>query len=259
MPRKESAQISEIRGEFHRRLTAITQLTSQAGRDEAWRLNGIGITQVKFRAPVCVYSFESEKHFDYPRLEIWVEDPKNITDHRQPHWEARDHLGDFAKAKGFNFGQLPVSGYIFQDNSNRLLLSVDHYTAQDLAKGIQSDEWKRKGWSNLIENYGLAMIFGNIPYDEVYQKDGFTHSVHGVTVTNVLDYDLVGQIREDNFLRDFARRYQMTNWQFMRFRLLTSGAKDAKISTNYEQLVQELLAEDEELKRTDGFNYSSLT
>lgn len=240
----ELAQIEAIRNEFTHKINAFVPLSPQDGKDEAWRLNGIGITQAKFRAPTCIFIYNPDQHPEFPRYELWVKDPKTLIERYQPHWEVREELDEFARQNNFTTDNIPLSGYVLQDDKDKLHLTVDPYTAKDLGSRFTSDDWLRKSWTRLVEAYGISTIFGNIPFTNTFEKDGMIHSTNDVIVTKVVDQDLIGQIREDNFLGEIAIRNQMTNSQYLRLQLLTSGARDAKIPVVYENIAKEIIADD---------------
>ena len=102
------------------------------------------------------------------------------------------------------------------------------------------DEYVTKSRENQIamltdlgERYGLEKIIGR-----------FGHIGDEEKIENLLDFDLVGRLREDNYLAGFAKKYKMTNNQFMRFRSLVKSMQAAKQSTDVDKIAKDVATED---------------
>lgn len=228
---QESNRNIDFKQIFLQRLSKIEPFSEEEGKDEAYFFAQAGIEQVKKRAVALVFPSKNEgiDYFDRP-LDLWIEDYKDIGDKDYPHYQAVEKLERFLLDNEYNeyIGGLNMrSAYVIQDVKNRIFLLFDEGPAE-IPKGDLEFEYGER-WVKLIEKYNLENILGD------YSDDFMVTPIGG---------DIVGKIREDNFLRNFAEKYQMTNFQFMRFRTFILSAKKSNTSINYDSVAKEIIAED---------------
>lgn len=99
-------------------------------------------------------------------------------------------------------------------------------------------------WVNLLRCYSLEKVLGEFKKNLKVEVDGHEYLRTNYTVGILLDQNrinLIRQERENRHLFYTALDYQMTITQYLRFRSLIDCAREAGLSTNIEEIAQEVI------------------
>lgn len=233
------AENFDFAAEFKSRMVALPYVADKDSVLEGSLYASVGISRLKRLVPVILFAMDNES------LEIWIENPSKIS-RATPHSDIDD-----AFRKKFpeldNPERLRVSSaVVLEDWEAHVYLSVSDSIGKivriKVQEGVnQTDipEYMIETWEDLVKKYGLHKIISRM--EQRVTKNGTT------TVTweneDVLNVDIVGQYRENSFLRSFQETFQMTAAQFLRFRTLVNGAKKSNQPLNYDQLAAEIVSE----------------
>lgn len=167
--------------------------------------------------------------------------PKNTGNKLRPHSELEQEAELYSLRSHHKSGQPFVSGEVVQDDTNRLYLLINANYGALLKKTVTKDlegGYKHstlENWLVLMEKYSIGTLIG----------DGYIGSMASTVERTkepktIISLDLLGELRKDYYLLDFAQRYKMTYTQYCRFRALTRSCQDAEISVNCEKIAQEI-------------------
>jgi hypothetical protein len=100
-----------------------------------------------------------------------------------------------------------------------------------------------KEYEELMKRYGIEKMMGQ-----------FSDGNYGWKMENILNKDIIGRIRENEQLVKFAKKYQMTNNQFMRFRIRATSSvegykkekKNLRYMVDLDTLAKEIINQDKE-------------
>ena len=235
---------------FDEKLQSIAPLSEQESEWESEGFQDLGIKKIKRKVPAVIFrkSFKS-------KLQLWTTNPKNIKS-RYPHDDIREELEKFLEANRLNpeIGSNASSAYIIQDNENKLYLFFDGITAEGRKRETEYGYDSVKKYEDLMQQYGIEKMMGQ--FSETKKKGNTTSD--GWKMENILDKDIIGRIRENEYLVKFAEKYQMTNNQFMRFRLRAIAGREAALKDkegaskgisyliDLDDLAKEVIAQDKE-------------
>lgn len=210
--------------------------------------------------PALVFFLKEEdlEWTDFDNQDLWIEDPSTCHSSRYPHEYLRYRLKNFVETNGREVAcDSPV--YVLQDISDWLYLWLDAVPTRTFKTDLK-DEFSRSSWIHLFDRYGLKMIIGNFSYQPLSTSLEITRHRSGVVLSDEQVKDLIGKERTNNFIYSFAQRYQMSNYQYLRFRLLALGLEEARLnsaklnnveiyeqlafSLPYDQLAQEIIEAD---------------
>lgn len=233
IPNNESMAGSlDFKKMFFDKLATIEPYDERTGKLTAkhFLLNDIGIAQVKRLVPSLVFSIQS----DLPTsLDMYLEDPGNIAGEDYPHWAMENKLTDMLRKNGYALKHdrllLKTSCFIVQDVGDRLFLLLDPIPTGEIKNRIESNLTKQV-WFMLVEKYNLDKIVGSTG-PAWMGIDGDKEII--------LEKDIIGKIREDDYMQSFADKYGMTNFQFTRFRIRILSAIDAGIPVDYDTIARE--------------------
>jgi len=218
---KEKRPKLDFKQIFQEKLESITPLSDEDSEWEAVDFRNLGIKIIKRKAPAIIFSFPKNKE------QLWATDPKNIKSN-YPHDKVRAELENFLKTNHYKPGIISyaTSAYIMQDDKNKLYLFFDGPTAE--RKKEEADRGYYDGvkkYDDLIQRYGIEKMIGQFP--EITTEGDTT--TYGYKMVPILDRDIIGKIRENDYLRSFAKKYGMSISQFMRFRIRAISAREAAI------------------------------
>jgi len=235
------AEDFDFADEFRRRLSTIPSIYGKNSVLEGKIYRGIGVIRLKHIVPAILFIRDREA------LEIWIENPDRI-DRVYPHADIEDGLKSrFPELQGSisKFGM--TSAVVLEDWEDHTYLSVQDWIGRmirtKVAEGsdyMDVPETNIDTLEDLVKRYGLHKIVSRVP-KQATTKDG---TIHWSREEDVLSPDIVGQYRENSFLRGFQERFDMTPRQFMRFRVLVGGAKRAGQPLNYDKLAAEIVSEE---------------
>ncbi|HUD45157.1 MAG TPA: hypothetical protein VMR41_06440 [Patescibacteria group bacterium] len=182
------------------------------------------------RVPTIVFISDTSNWLSLDDLDyhLWVEDPKSLDSAHYPHDQMEDRLRAYGSKWKLYCSSL-ASADLFENEKGERRLILDTKTGFQNQENIDRSEKIRQQWGLLARRYKLAGIYGDYYDYRTGEK------------TTIVGSDIVGQIREDEFLRGYAQRYGMTNFEWMRFRTRAFTAKEGQVSVKYDQLAQESL------------------
>lgn len=202
---------------FHDKLKTIEPLNENLRSYEASYFDKIGVKRVKRKADALYFY---TKNTEEPKLNLWIEDPKDIGDKVFIHARCEEGLRDFLNLRDEKLNQEIVSlgGLIIQDEEDRLYF----FTRGAIAKELEwqmSQSYLNKRWISLCQEYEIEKIFGQFSHK---WTEGNMKRYGLKTKVILSNIDPAGKEAENRYLLSFAKRYGMTNNQYLRFRLLTS-------------------------------------
>lgn len=189
----------------------------------------------------------SRNQSDKQSCDLWITDPSEIKLIHHPHAQVTADLAEFLKTDTENlfkkFLTYPISARILQDENNTLYLLVDEGWSDFFTTKI-SRSLQENSLLDFLDRYKIKKIIGVHSADNLYLSENIAKTI--------IDEDLIGQRREDLLLYDFAKRYNMTNTQYMRFRVRVKSATNVMtddrfkefISIYAEKIAQEVIEDD---------------
>jgi hypothetical protein len=257
---RENPSINFVRI-FKDKLASIEELTVNPYRQEIIRgLDQVGIKKVKKLAPAEVFRIETSEG-TRSGFNLWIENDKDC-DIKYPHTDVRPKLEDFLRNNKREDEMNYNNAFIIQDEQNEIHLIVNQYWGENIQSYMRMNYKYRKEllqkYLDFIDKYGIKQIIGKMAATEE-EKEERLYGSKNVRLLDI-DFDLVGQIREDRYLYSFAEKYQMTNTQYLRFWLKATAALEAekqklknpedkrgiKYITDLDTLAKESIAEDKE-------------
>jgi hypothetical protein len=254
--KKEVAPKVNFKQLFDAKLESIAPLSEQDSEWESEGFQDLGIKKIKRKVPAVIIRFSGDKK----PLQLWATDPKNTTSVNYIHDDVREELKKFLETSNLNpeISSNASSAYVIQDDEDKLYLFFDGVVAEgrksDVEFGYEFGSSHIKKYEELMKRYGIEKMMGQ--FHET-KTEGDTTS-YGWKMENILDKDIIGRIRENEYLVTFAQKYQMTNNQFMRFRLRAIAGREAtlrdkeatKRGVSYlidlDDLAKEIIAQDKE-------------
>lgn len=243
----------DFRRIFAERLTAMPTIPDEEQEEQAGGFEPIGIKKLKRDIPALLLNMPQNEE-DEQAFDLWITDPETIHYKYEPHDEVRS---DLSKSLGINKGDpgFPrnlVGARVLEDDDGLLYLLVDEIRSKSLDRYMNDDQ-NRTRLLDLLQRYGITKVAGTFFRTK---QEGDSMSSDYKTEA-IIDQDLIGERREDLRLLSIARKYNMTNTQYMRFRLLAKSAIDAvksgeikeqgvKILRDVEEIAKEVVGEDGE-------------
>ncbi|MFA6963501.1 MAG: hypothetical protein WC227_02185 [Patescibacteria group bacterium] len=224
---------------FLAQLGSMPQKTGEDAEHEAYHLGNIGISEIRREAVAIIFLLEGSKN-----LEIWLQDPGN-SERAYWHNTARLVLKDFLRSKNLKPDRM-TGASVCQDQNDQLFMLLN---SDDELFDLFSDDAKEgdigEDWRELFKRYQIKKVVGRVASRT---KDGGI-DIEGV---EIIDEDLMGNRREEGFLRDLAKEYEMTTTQYLRFRTIVKSA-EAKDSDHpgtaiqYHDLAKKIVAGDDSI------------
>lgn len=235
---------------FLKRLQDIEPFSKEDGENEAYSLRPLGISTIRLQAPVVIFALaKSPEYLDDGPYQLWIEDIKRVSDKSYPHYELEAQLESYLddnKILKSNPRPSRGSAYVIESDQGQLYLTVSSIIASSLSCRLQCEvEQYVEGQKQfakfvpLIGEYGLTNIIGTFSLDI---KDG-NLTLFTSYQKFLLEADLIGKIRENNYIYSFAEKYQMTYFQFLRFRSLVLACKESSTAIVYDKSAQEIAKE----------------
>lgn len=244
----------DFRQIFNTKLESIAPLSEQDSEWESADFQDLGIKKVKRKIAAVIFGFSVNK------LQLWITDPKN-TESNYIHDDVKVELGKFLETNNSKMKiGLTGSAYIIQNGEGKLYLFFDGVVAEgrknDVDFGYDYGIESLKKYEELMQRYGIEKMIGQ--FSEVTTKGDTT--TYGYKMMNILNKDIIGRIRENEYLVGFAKKYGMTNNQFMRFRIRAIAGREATLTdkdkeitkrgfrylVNLDDLAKEVIAQDKE-------------
>lgn len=242
---------------FDDKLESIKPLSTSDSEWEAHGLDEVGINSVKRKAPCIIFYSKRDIDLGY---NIWLEDSRDC-DRRYPHDDVIDSFKKFQKENKITIDYGNFSGFIIEDKEGKKYLlfldNVAEYKKEDVI-----DQESRRYLIDLSRDYGIEKIIGSFKYEIKETSENPTSGAFSYTVStgfkfeNILDENILANIRENSYLKSFAEKYKMTNTQFMRFRIRAISGRKAyekekvdegvRYLINLDDLAKEVIAQDKE-------------
>lgn len=218
--------------EFRRQLARTGDVQLKARETLISGLEDIGIKGVKKLLPaISVYADES--NFADMHRELWVSPTTNI---EHPHDSQFDSLHDFinASASPLEPPIAKLSCYVLRDTEDNLYLIIGR---EDVYEFAEEDIGE---FEDMAQRYGIKKIVGNF---------GLRGSLPKVLLS--VENNLVDDMREELYLLEYAKKWRMTNSQYLRFHSLVKAGHANKEShpygefLNYGELAKSIVLDDE--------------
>lgn len=227
--------IPDFREIFYRTLEITPPFARTLAKEYSFR--EIGITQINKLIPALIFTSKDvlTDFFDISDLNLWLINPNGTASEPYPHLLMDDELEEVLK----NYNRRAISrfrGTIIQDDFGKIYFwpkteTLAQVVITESNADIDSDDdlslSHKKRWIKLIEKYALEKIISPKGNGEIILE---RHLI-----------DLIDRKTEDEYLFNFARKYGMTHFQYLRFRCLIDSAKEGLISTNFERVAQEVI------------------
>jgi len=240
---------------FTERLSAAQPFSDEDAEYFSGGLRDIGVTKLKKDMPTLIITKRDgfEQDFD-----LFVKDRKEIDNKSFPHSEVEADLANFLGISRDDpkFPKFPISAYILEDEKGVRYLSVDKIPTTGIGF-LLNDEDSRVRFLSLLKRYGISKVIGLFEKKLSDPEDSnVSYITHQNEVMAEIDFDFVGQKREDLMFINIALKYKMTNSQFMRFRILAKSDIDSfkkgefqgtgRKLRNLDDLAKEVVADDKE-------------
>lgn len=241
---------------FAEKIESIEPLSEQDSEWESAGFQDLGIKKIKRKIPAVIF-----RGFSGNKLQLWATDPKNTTQVNYIHDDVREELEKFLEASNLDpeISSNATSAYIIQDDEDKLYLFFDgvvaEYRKEDVSFGYDYGVESLKKYEELMKRYGIEKMMGQ--FNET-KTEGDTKTL-GWKMENILDKDIIGRIRENEYLVKFAKKYGMNNTQFMRFRVRAIEGRKAALGdreaaekgisyldVDLDNLAKEIMAQSEE-------------
>lgn len=242
----------DLKKAFEEKLGSIEPLSEREGWWESAGLHEFGIETIKRKAPCILFYDKKDINSGF---NLWLEDAKECHPD-YPHNDVEKKLRKFLEENKIQLNFMDFSSYFIEDNKEKRYLFFDAITAEWLKSNMKSSKPKIN-MEKLMLNYNIDKIFGKFPHS---QEDDYSQSTDS-NIVNIIGKDAFGSIRENSYLISFAQKYNMTNSQFMRFRLRAIASREAMLhdekaknaiekgatySIDLDTLAQETVSENEE-------------
>lgn len=216
---------------FHQRLEQTKPLENV----ERGYFREIGIDKVLREEYVIVFEVEQEKERRPRPLHLWVRGPNTPTVrfitgavHYNLVEEAQNHA-----PSGVTVSNYPAAAMVLQDNKGNIYLVADQMSE---ARFNLVDSYR---WANLASSYGIAAIVKVIRKEEISEMRPIRWSKYVIET----EYDYLGVTRERRYLESYARRYEMTNSQYLRFKSLAKAFMQNSERYGLDRLAQDIISE----------------
>ncbi len=227
----------DFRKIFKEKLESIEPISEKEQKDAASGFEDVGIEKIKKEIPAMIIRMAGNEDFD-----LWIEDSNNFKNVFEPHDELRGFLCIFLNIKDEydpKFPRFQLGGTILQDESNSLYLLMDEIR-EDGLRGFMKIEEVGPLLLDLLRVYNIKKVIGRFSKEERGKKfSGFRTASR-----DIIDEDLIGKRRELFYFVNLARKYNMTNAQFLRLRVMGLSAFQAGVSINLEDIAKEIIKDD---------------
>jgi len=215
---KEPIDFVEI---FREKLASIKP--SESGELENIRVwHWSNEVKIKKEAVALVFRLKDQSE----KYELWLDDWQDVGDKSYPHLEVEKNLEGFCKQKTER-PRTVYTSFLIENQEGGVWLLVSGNVAEYVERDINSDYGDYfDRLLNLCSRYNIEKIIGNF---NVTEKDR-GRTLSGGETKEILNQDIVGQIREERHLIDFIEKHREvldTNTKILRFRVLAETAREA--------------------------------
>lgn len=202
---------------FEERLASVEPLTDEDAKDLASWYNDAGITSLKREMPVILFN---PNGIEFATLtDIWTENPDNLdmTSH-YIHDQLIDKLHEFLSiSKNILY---VFAGYILEDSNGIRYLVLDETRANNVKNNMLGDDYRDKERGSqlldLLNKYSISKIIETYSKEEVITEGDTTITKTRSASREVIGKNMLDKRREDVALINLARKYNMTNSQYLR-------------------------------------------
>ncbi len=211
---------------FNGVLQEVDLLPPDQAQDEAALLQDPNIRWIAKKAPAMLFSWRDTN--EQAQFDIWPDLLTNV----HPDYQDRPHLHlQLDLVLHVRDPKMFWSAYVLQDSKGPIYLTVESTEQnRDIYRYLQDDDTGdeyTRAWRSMLRRYGIERTFG------AELEKGRE------------ELDFVGRTRINNAYLDFARRYNLTSLQFMRFRVMADAAFEVDVPVNWDNLVKEVLVFDD--------------
>ncbi|MDD5750738.1 MAG: hypothetical protein PHU56_03810 [Candidatus Pacebacteria bacterium] len=206
---------------FHEKLASIKP--SKRGKLENIKApSWPGEVKIKKEAVALVFGLKGQ----LDKYELWLDDWQDIRDKIYPHLEAEKNLKRFCEGKTTE-PQVPYTSFLIESQEGKVWLLVGGEAARYLEDdALNRDEWELDRLLDVCSRYNVEKIIGD--FDVTEENEGYERHIR--KTRDILNQDIVGQIREERHLLDFIEKHRDildTNTKILRFRVLAETAREA--------------------------------
>jgi hypothetical protein len=220
---------------FNQRMQAVVPYPPQTAREIALLSSEVELDLIRKKLPAVVFVATQENRIWHTSAikGIWVEPADSLKSRHRPHGEVVERMKKVFEINNLTGGKVS-SALVFEDGKG------DRHLVLDFEGSLEVDDEREHNkkafedlWVGLAREYRLSSIAGPKPI-YIDEEDRFKF------VTS----DLIGKLREEEYILSFATERQMTNFQWLRFRALALGAKKSGISVVYSELANDIILQD---------------
>lgn len=163
---------------------------------------------------------------------LWIENPDDIENKDFPHSELDRSFEQFLKRNNL-LGFRVASCTIIQDKEDKRYLLLDPRGIIKVNSELRRSLSKIESyWTQLAVDYRIEAIIG-----EYKRENAMDNPDH----IKIIDSDLIGRLREAQYLLSIAQRYKMTISQYLRLRILSERFMIVKEAIIYERLAKDIV------------------
>lgn len=240
---------------FNDKLANIAPLSEQEDKGFEKIFKNFEIGKIKKKCPAVIF-----EGFPENKMQLWIADPKNIVNNNYSHYETRKELKNFLETNKLDptTTQLADLAYIIQDEKEKLFLFFDGQFAEAIKKSIERGKrydyfFSIKKYEDLMRRYGIEKMIGQFTELTTTSNGAIINSYK---TENILNEDVLGEIRENEYLFSYAKKYNMTKNQFINFRIRAIAGREAALKDkeaaergtsyliNLDDLAKEVIAQD---------------
>ncbi|MCC7004520.1 hypothetical protein IT397_01215 [Candidatus Nomurabacteria bacterium] len=227
---------------FFERLSQISDLDDEAAVNLASWYEDTGITSVKKEVPAVL--FRSAYNNMGPLDSIWIENIKDINKDGLVHQQIRERLEETTGEDKIGH----ICGYVLVDGENKLHLIVDLLIGKYI---LEDKEIENKDYLDILEilkKYNIEDIIMKASERQLRiarrrGEVGFDPIAEAIVSKNMLE-----KRREDIFLVNMARKYNMTNNQYLRFRMLAESLYKSGTQVSLDELAESIVKDEDGTK-----------
>ncbi|HEY4493831.1 MAG TPA: hypothetical protein VJB95_00120 [Candidatus Paceibacterota bacterium] len=244
---------------FLEKLETIEPVPDEYREDQASGFESLGIKRLKREVPALVFLLPTENTGEF---RLWITDPKNVRSKFMPHEDVEQELANFLEisTSSSKFPRYPTGGFLLQDESGLLCLILDKIRSERVDRIMDETRWwenERIPFLDMLQSYGISRVAGTFSKETRIETPEGGATEYSTDNRILIDKDIIGERREDLALLEVAKKYKMTNTQFMRFRILAKSSSDSFKRGEFkglpnmrlrdvEEIAKEVIAEDRE-------------
>lgn len=161
------------------------------------------------------------------RLELWIEDIESAKMFEKfRHHDVESELEYFLEEHSMPITKIrPTPFYLIQDSDDKIYIILEKI-GRSIDEQTEKETVVRSLWLDLQKKYGIEKIF--------------REPEKGVKEDAYADVDLVGKLREYNYLLAIIKKYDLNDLQSLKLRTLIQRNHDLKRSINYDTLANQI-------------------